>query len=335
MIVTDRSDFPRCAVLVPSADKCSLSIINAVMAEQPTSPPPTAPSGATCWICLEEGPDSSGGPLMRNCACRGDSAGYAHVSCIVKYAQVEMKKAINSDGTYIPYSKANTTWKECPNCKQHYQGQMAVTLSNHYVAHTQTQDLPEDHKLRLDALFYSAYCHMYQGNQCDAAISLFRRLLQSTKRHHPHWIAPSYLGIGMAYEIKKEFSEALPWYERARNASSSCLVRQTTRDEIDTAYTRVSAFLGIIDASVPVRNLVDIWRQRIRNAPDEYYSFECKIRLAECLGCSGQYIEALAVGKEAIGYFVRVLGPDHVQTMRAKAMHDRNKARYRDFLATL
>mmetsp|Transcript_30140 Transcript_30140/g.66283 ORF Transcript_30140/g.66283 Transcript_30140/m.66283 type:complete len:303 (-) Transcript_30140:13-921(-) len=302
------------------------------MAEQSTSPPPT-PSGAACWICLEEGPDGSGGPLMRNCACRGDSAGYAHVSCIVKYAQVEMKKTVSSHGTYIPSSKAETKWKKCPNCKQQYQGQMAVTLSNHYVTHS--KDLPEDHEWRMDALHYSAYCHMFQGNQYDAAMSLFRRLLQYTNSHHPHWFAPSCFGIGLAYEMKKAFSEALPWYERARNASSSCLVRQTTRDEIDTAYTRVSAFLGIIDASVPVRNLVDIWRQRIRNAPDEYYSFECKIRLAECLGCSGQYIEALAVGKEAIGYFVRVLGPDHEHTMKAKSMHDRHTARYRDFLATL
>ena len=44
---------------------------------------------APCWICLEDGPDEKGEPLIRDCACRGEtSAGY-HLSCIIKFASAK------------------------------------------------------------------------------------------------------------------------------------------------------------------------------------------------------------------------------------------------------
>ena len=42
--------------------------------------------GASCYICLDEGPDEAGKPLVRDCSCRGDTAGFAHLSCIIEYA---------------------------------------------------------------------------------------------------------------------------------------------------------------------------------------------------------------------------------------------------------
>ena len=43
-------------------------------------------STASCWICLDSEPDDDGRPLVRDCACRGDS-GWAHLSCLVDYAE--------------------------------------------------------------------------------------------------------------------------------------------------------------------------------------------------------------------------------------------------------
>ena len=42
-------------------------------------------AGQTCYICYAEGDEEEG--LMRGCACRGD-AGFAHVSCLARQAQV-------------------------------------------------------------------------------------------------------------------------------------------------------------------------------------------------------------------------------------------------------
>ena len=40
-----------------------------------------APPEAVCIICLDRGDE----PLHRNCACRGPTAGFAHMSCLVRY----------------------------------------------------------------------------------------------------------------------------------------------------------------------------------------------------------------------------------------------------------
>jgi len=46
--------------------------------------PPDKPS---CFICMDEGPDRLGNPLRRECSCRGESAGWSHLSCLVEYAK--------------------------------------------------------------------------------------------------------------------------------------------------------------------------------------------------------------------------------------------------------
>lgn len=41
------------------------------------------PNGASCYICLDTGPNEAGMPLVHDCSCCGDAAGFAHLSCIV------------------------------------------------------------------------------------------------------------------------------------------------------------------------------------------------------------------------------------------------------------
>lgn len=43
-----------------------------------------------CYFCLEEGDDEEGKPPVRDCSCRGDSAGFAHFSCLYKVCRTEM-----------------------------------------------------------------------------------------------------------------------------------------------------------------------------------------------------------------------------------------------------
>ena len=69
---------------------------------------PIAPEGASCWICLEEGPDEKSHPLMRNCACRGEASGFAHASCVAKYLVIQEKKK----------QDRNLYGDTCKNCNQ-------------------------------------------------------------------------------------------------------------------------------------------------------------------------------------------------------------------------
>lgn len=55
------------------------------------------PEGAMCFICLGEGDDDEGGPLISDCSCRGDSAGFAHLSCIIQYAEQKSIQAKETD----------------------------------------------------------------------------------------------------------------------------------------------------------------------------------------------------------------------------------------------
>ena len=86
---------------------------------------------AACWICLEEGNDGEGKPPVRDCSCRGDAAGYAHISCIVEYAKVKSKQAKND----ADFERA---WHICPNCNQQYQNQHRLDLASAFVSFAET-----------------------------------------------------------------------------------------------------------------------------------------------------------------------------------------------------
>jgi hypothetical protein len=87
------------------------------------------PDGASCYICLDEGPDEEGKPLVRDCSCRGDTAGFAHLSCIVEYAEQKCKQVVDSDLTAF-----STPWAKCNNCHQPFQNQVALDLSSAFVS---------------------------------------------------------------------------------------------------------------------------------------------------------------------------------------------------------
>ncbi len=76
-----------------------------------------------CWLCLEEGPDASGMPLVRDCSCRGTS-GYAHLTCAVKYTESRCRSAYEHEEE----SSFNEYFRFCPNCKQLHQGDVQFSM---------------------------------------------------------------------------------------------------------------------------------------------------------------------------------------------------------------
>eukprot|EP00985_Skeletonema_marinoi_P023699 scaffold15916_cov67-Skeletonema_marinoi.AAC.3 len=86
----------------------------------------------SCWLCLEEeGEEGNEGykeSLVRDCSCRGTS-GFAHLSCIVKYAKSEGKRLYEREGP----SACMGPFKTCPNCKQYYQNDVHKALAKAFV----------------------------------------------------------------------------------------------------------------------------------------------------------------------------------------------------------
>jgi len=88
---------------------------------------PEGDNAPCCWVCLEEGPDKTGAPLVRDCSCRG-SSGFAHLSCIIKHAESEGRRVAmeNAETGAALFAKA---FEYCPNCKQQYQNEVIYKLT--------------------------------------------------------------------------------------------------------------------------------------------------------------------------------------------------------------
>ena len=93
-------------------------------------------SSPTCWICLEESEDHR--PLRRDCACRGDSAGFAHLDCLVEYCSrkendfVEEWEEWDAD-EYVDADLdlllvVQDCWKACPNCTHEFGRELMLAL---------------------------------------------------------------------------------------------------------------------------------------------------------------------------------------------------------------
>ena len=88
----------------------------------------------SCWICLEEGSDEHGYPLRRDCSCRGELAGFAYLSCIIKYAE---SKTERWDG--IDLAEFTKPWKLCSNFNQDHENELALDLASASVAFAEKQ----------------------------------------------------------------------------------------------------------------------------------------------------------------------------------------------------
>ena len=87
------------------------------------------------YFCLDNVGDEEGNLPVRDCSCRGDSAGFAHLSCLAKYAEQKCKEGLKDDGdTGLAFCKP---WNFCNTCKQPFQNQLAVDLASAFVSFTE------------------------------------------------------------------------------------------------------------------------------------------------------------------------------------------------------
>mmetsp|Transcript_10337 Transcript_10337/g.22459 ORF Transcript_10337/g.22459 Transcript_10337/m.22459 type:complete len:368 (-) Transcript_10337:61-1164(-) len=104
---------------------------------------PSTPDEITCWVCLagSGGSDNPGtgkgcGPLLRDCACRGSSAGYAHVKCLIRAAAAETEASFlkttapNPIRTLAGRRNEPNPWAECPTCRCPYEGKTQGELAS-------------------------------------------------------------------------------------------------------------------------------------------------------------------------------------------------------------
>ena len=103
--------------------------------------PPAASSGkvgdeapplicAPCYICLEDGPDEEGKPLIRECSCRGESSAGYHLSCVINYAKAKTRAAVEEyEAGGDDWDFFGHHWMKCVNCKQEYEESLCAELA--------------------------------------------------------------------------------------------------------------------------------------------------------------------------------------------------------------
>jgi len=106
----------------------------------------TSSSSSCCWLCLGDGPDASGMPLVRNCSCRG-SSGLAHLSCIIRYAEIDGRNSYRSTGNI------GAAFQQCRNCKQEFQNDLRYHLERARVLFVE-REFSQDHMLHLRTLIH-------------------------------------------------------------------------------------------------------------------------------------------------------------------------------------
>ena len=111
---------------------------------------------APCYICLEDGPDEKGQPLIRACSCRGESSAGYHLSCIVNYAKAKTKEAVEDyEAGGEDWDYVDEHWLKCVNCKQEYEDFLCVELAKEMVAYVSSLvSDPETHHLQYEARKY-------------------------------------------------------------------------------------------------------------------------------------------------------------------------------------
>ena len=85
-----------------------------------------APKDAMCYICLEGDGEQK---LMRGCACRGDSAGFVHLECLVELAK---SKLVDDEEEQARIREAIDAWLRCGNCKQNFTGALELEMKRRF-----------------------------------------------------------------------------------------------------------------------------------------------------------------------------------------------------------
>ena len=128
--------------------------------------------GPTCYICFEAGPDESGRPLTRDCSCRGNSAGFAHLSCIVRFAEGRSENYHN-DGNM---NKFSDPWKCCIYCHQDYQNELAADLGGQFTRFVERK-YPSDRACKLEALVLELSILHYKKEKNKEAEEISKQIL--------------------------------------------------------------------------------------------------------------------------------------------------------------
>ena len=220
----------------------------------PEPPVPAAPPEAVCIICLDRGDE----PLHRNCACRGPTAGFAHMSCLVRYVS----------------SAAETNdrlWTSCGTCKQKYFGATLLGLAR--ARWERARGRPEEDHERLGAMNCLALA-LQDSRDYPAALPLKEQGLAIERRIHGDLHSntlTSIFNLARLHNVMGNPRLALPLAEECLRGR-----RQTSGEEHEETLGAMSTLgdvhreMGNYDEALSLaRRVLDVRRRTLGNEHDD------------------------------------------------------------------
>ncbi len=145
-------------------------------------------AGKTCYICMEI-VDDGGDNCVRGCACRGDSAGFAHLSCLAQQAHGLLLTHLPGDPgenlyefAYPIIVPAIDGWHMCQICKSPHTNDIATALG--WTCFRLCMGRPEEDGIRCMAQTILSNSLQKEGTYQEA-LPMIEALLATVRRAWP------------------------------------------------------------------------------------------------------------------------------------------------------
>jgi len=292
--------------------------------------------GASCWICLEEGPDENGQPLARDCSCRGNS-GFAHLTCTVNCTEhLCCSVARNDSGKFI------NAWTNCPNCHQRYENELAIDLVVKAKLFVERK-YPGDIWYRSHASYLKLRSLSIKESNKDNALQTANELLSlveqvETARKNSKVLL--YFQVA-AYESIAIFAEMTNTEESLKDAVDHYTKARDTYKKIGIPTDVVHAEANITGAKYKLNGDNGLTAEDLLKDCQEYYNESLEEtgeessvtllslhRLAEALNRAKHGIESERMLVQLVAVAHRVHGETHRFTAGVKNALERYKQRY-------
>jgi len=269
------------------------------LAKQPKT---DVPDGARCYVCLD------GGDVLRGCACRGPSAGFAHAGCLAEMAARDEWMFV--DG-WPPLSR----WFRCVTCHQTFTRALGIEMDRRRWRHHREAPVSS---AKYEALAKLAG-KLVRHEEFDVA----ERLYDEARRGVPldndtvqqRLILPSEIDRVSALLQVGRFRDALEILSRFRPSLGLCLPK--TRAE----YYRYMGFtlggLGRLEEALPfAAEAVEL--ARTSEGPQSFDALDAMDMQAWLFSQVGRVEEAKAALTHILALNTRVFGPDHENTRHTR-----------------
>jgi len=277
------------------------------------------PDDAVCYICLdrEGGPDGGAVPL-RGCACRGPSAGFAHVDCLAEMAARDEVIAVEGRGW-------TSLWGVCAICHQAFTGSLEVKLDRLRWRHFRDTSTEE----KCHALTNVAYTLIRFG-EFDVAERLYeeaRRGVADDDQTYHRLVVPSEVSRASALNCAGRPHDALEVLTQIQRRTRM----RVSGDVLNRVryYETMSATLSSLGRlEEALRFAVDaVELGRTVYGPQSNPAVEAMYVHGQLLERIGRIEEAKATMGDVLAACTIVFGADHERTHKARNVLRRISAR--------